>query len=609
MKPVREKPVVPFEDMNPKMQVITALKATDPEYFTRLLSTRTPEHRAGSYFDMTPEQLRAEVFRAKWEPYSPLDANGQPIVSGDARAYRATINGGRLGMTEVATVPEQAQLYLIDPKGTGNWSVSTIGASEPHTNHVTMIVGQRPDDQMVYDLCMPLTLFQALYHYTDDELRQLAQFMDMPVRDGIATHHLRGEVEDWLRRRETVERLWEQLEEIDRKYIAEILHWTRQFDLDAFEMRYGGCPSVLRGWINGRRPLSPVRLLAERNEVYREVHPALLKIVPPPPAVSVGVLSTPIGRHVRFTEPDALRDVLSILNLIDAGKVPVTEKTGAVGSAAIREIEKVLRGDGVTIRATAWATMFESTSYCYAKDGNLVLAEYGLSASRGPASEALHHVWRKWMTQHKRDELRRISMQGVYLVDGIDCRRRRARLCDALRECPVGTWISIADFNTFIREGGFYFALCWGEKAIPLLERYISMFLSEFAATAGIVDLTYDDFLCSFRVTPLGAFLLGLAEEYSPPSAVAAAKLIALSSLLLMFDGEPGPEQATFLDRYCERETSTMWKLSKVKTLAAVGRGFTTKMLREFIETYDEQPIPELMDAWLTKIDKELVSA
>jgi hypothetical protein len=144
-KPKSEpKPEVPFESLAPKMQVISALKNTAPEYLNRTIATRTPEHRAGSYFDMTPDRLKQELFKAKWTPYNPLDGDGNPIISGGARGYHATIAGGRLGMTSIDTIPDTAKLYLIDPKGTGKWSVSTIGASEPHTDAVTMILG--PDE-------------------------------------------------------------------------------------------------------------------------------------------------------------------------------------------------------------------------------------------------------------------------------------------------------------------------------------------------------------------------------------------------------------------------------------------------------------------------------
>jgi hypothetical protein len=145
-KPSEPKPEVPFEQLNPKMQVISALKATAPDYLAQLIATRTPEHRAGSYFDMPPEQLKAQIYRANWEPFAPVDAHGEQIIGGGAKGYRATIGGGRLGMTEIASIPETAQLYLIDPKGIDNWSVSTVGASEPHTDTATMIVGKEPHE-------------------------------------------------------------------------------------------------------------------------------------------------------------------------------------------------------------------------------------------------------------------------------------------------------------------------------------------------------------------------------------------------------------------------------------------------------------------------------
>lgn len=139
------RPEVRFEAMSARGQVISALKNTPPEYLTRTIQTRTPEHRAGSYFDMTANDLREELFKAKWEPYNPLDAEGNAIISDGARGYRATIPGGRLGMVPVDTIADTAKLYLIDPKGTGKWSVSTIGATEPHTDVATMIVGP-PDE-------------------------------------------------------------------------------------------------------------------------------------------------------------------------------------------------------------------------------------------------------------------------------------------------------------------------------------------------------------------------------------------------------------------------------------------------------------------------------
>lgn len=140
-KPVKPKVEIPFESLPPHKQVVAAIKNTPEDYLLRTISTRTPEQRIGSYFEMTPEQLREALFRTKWEPYDPRDSEGNPIISGGARGYRATINGGRLGMTTVESLPSDAPLYLVDVKGTGKWSLATTGAEGPKTDHVTLIVG------------------------------------------------------------------------------------------------------------------------------------------------------------------------------------------------------------------------------------------------------------------------------------------------------------------------------------------------------------------------------------------------------------------------------------------------------------------------------------
>jgi hypothetical protein len=139
--PVAHSTEVDFESLPPRNQVVSAVKNTPEDYLTRTIETRTAEHRAGSYFDLPANKVREALFRANWEPYDPLDSEGNHIIGGGARGYRATIAGGRLGMIATDAVPPDAQLYLIDPKGTGKWSVSTVGAAEPHTDTATMIVG------------------------------------------------------------------------------------------------------------------------------------------------------------------------------------------------------------------------------------------------------------------------------------------------------------------------------------------------------------------------------------------------------------------------------------------------------------------------------------
>lgn len=107
------------------------------------------------------------------------------------------------------------------------------------------------------------------------------------------------------------------------------------------------------------------------------------------------------------------------------------------------------------------------------------------------------------------------------------------------------------------------------------------------------------DGLLAFRLTPLGEYILGISESYSPPYTVAKQKLTVLSSLVLTFEEQPPAEQAVFLDLFAERESDSSWRLSRERTLAASQRGYPVRLLREFMTRFDDQPLPETVDVFL----------
>ncbi|HEY9790649.1 MAG TPA: hypothetical protein V6D22_09645 [Candidatus Obscuribacterales bacterium] len=144
----KEKPKkveVAFEDMPPRQQAATALKSTPRDYLDKNISTRTPENRMGSYWEMTADELKRAIHTADWKPFEDKDG----VIAAPARAYQSTIPGGRLGMTTLESVPQDAKLYLVDPKGTGKWSLATSGAMEPVTDKATLIVGPGDDGKMI----------------------------------------------------------------------------------------------------------------------------------------------------------------------------------------------------------------------------------------------------------------------------------------------------------------------------------------------------------------------------------------------------------------------------------------------------------------------------
>jgi hypothetical protein len=499
---------------------------------------------------------------------------------------------------------------------------------------------------------MPQTVFQSLAFYSEKQLRFFADLARLPDADQIPPSILRDRVEAHLQKREIIERVFNELDAVDKAYLAEILHNGSRLYLEAFEVKYGARPSIYR---QGNQYICGLRLFADRNEVHRDLRDALLEFVPPPEKAIVKTIALPQdGAAIRFNESDALNDVLVLLNAVANGKLPITDKTQSLGTAAMKEIQKLIRRGDIykdddvdPIRSFAWTAFIAHSGYVKVRDGSLTLNDEGNHALFAPAADTLRHVWHKWILQGEFDELKRID--ALKIDRGIgrkahykDHKRRRTKVESALSECPVGEWIAVDDFFEFIRKSGLHFELCFAEHGLMLLGnhigqeqqrlceywnhaygRYVLCFLMEYAATVGIIDIGYEhpsgarsdfqhlpdtervralsryDGLRCFKITTLGEYILGKTETYKSPDMVPRQKLTVLSSLVLKFDNEPPAEQAILLDLFADRESDHRWRLSRLKTLQATQRGYAVKLLRDFIERFDDQPLPETVDAFL----------
>lgn len=125
---------------------INTTRTTEADYFNRLIETRTAENHVGSYWDMSRRDLLRAVRTAKWEPYNPVDAQGNQLIKAPAVGFRATIAGGKVGIVPLESIPKDAIIELVDPKGVtvegkGGWSLATRSVGEANTKQATMMLG------------------------------------------------------------------------------------------------------------------------------------------------------------------------------------------------------------------------------------------------------------------------------------------------------------------------------------------------------------------------------------------------------------------------------------------------------------------------------------
>jgi hypothetical protein len=160
-----------------------------------------------------------------------------------------------------------------------------------------------------------------------------------------------------------------------------------------------------------------------------------------------------------------------------------------------------------------------------------------------------------------------------------------------------------------------------------LKERYLLTFLLEYAATLGIIDVAlippararhnytrlwgtddlvyfsrYDG-LMYFRLTPLGAYCLGIGSAYQPAPVEIRPVLRVLPNLEIAAIGaelEQGDRLA--LDAYATRVSDLVWRLDFGKLLAAVDEGRPVDELQEFLTARSGAAIPDTVKRLLDDV-------
>ena len=366
----------------------------------------------------------------------------------------------------------------------------------------------------------------------------------------------------------------------------------------------------------------------------------------------------------RDMERAARQDLLTVLRLIDQGKAVVSATTRQASAAAIRNIAALLcDGDfydpepgkkheweqtAGSVRAVAWPWLVQAAKLAERRGTRLALTKAGLAALSAPPADTLRRLWQRWLKTTLLDEFSRIDaikgQRGKAKRSMTAASSRRAVIAEALAECPVDLWVHTGEFSRFMQASGdFDFSITrdpwklyiaeahYGSLGYDgyhgwhiLQERYLLCILFEYAATLGLIDVAYTDprgarwdylnlwgtdelvFLSRydglhyFRVNPLGAFCLGMAETYEPKTPPTRASLTVLPNLRLKIAGASlSAEERLVLETYATAESETIWCLDRDKTLSAIESGHDASELQDFLTSRDDQPLPEVVEGFL----------
>jgi hypothetical protein len=305
------------------------------------------------------------------------------------------------------------------------------------------------------------------------------------------------------------------------------------------------------------------------------------------------------------------------------------------------------------IRAFAWPMLLQAGHLIEPAGRRLRLTAAGAKALQGPSEKALSALWQRWLKSRLFDELSRIDnvkgqagrgRQGLTAVAP-----RRETLDAVLSICPTNHWIEVDElfrdmqanerdfevthdpWNLYVIDPNYGSLGHEGYHDWSILQaRYALCVLFEYAATLGLIDVAYvvphgarpnyqhiwgtDDFsffsrydgLLYIRINPLGAYCLGQADSYrAAPLAEEEAtpqepRLQVLPNLEIHASNNAlSPVEAFLLDSYAKKVSDNVWQLDQVRLLEILEKGHSVAVLRELLETYSDQALPETVSRFL----------
>ncbi len=110
------------------------------------------------------------------------------------------------------------------------------------------------------------------------------------------------------------------------------------------------------------------------------------------------------------------------------------------------------------------------------------------------------------------------------------------------------------------------------------------------------------DGLAYFRLTPLGAYCLGIAQSYTPMPMAVKPVLRVLPNLEIAAIATLSPADELLLSTYAQKISDSVWKLDQAQLLSAIESGRSIAGLQELLSARSSHPLPKTVLQFLIDI-------
>ena len=528
----------------------------------------------------------------------------------------------------------------------------------------------RYNEDVVYQ-----TQAQALNdYYTVDSLKAIAKLIceKGPTRKAEIIEEMVAAMKG-----ENLKRLFGRLSKIEQSAVAEaVFAGDGKFDEEQFRAKYSKTLELDQS--SGYRTDGHlIDLFIINGQVTADIRCSLKAFVSKPKADNMKYVANlpatiksddqdeeELPLKTRETARAALDNLLAVLRLIDGGKVKVSQSTGRPTAATVKNMSQLLKGgawyeeaaselceDIGPIQAFAWPIIVQGTGLAKAEGNTLQLTAAGKKALQENLPKVIKACWKKWEKNKIIDEFSRIeNIKGQKSSSGralTSPSTRRPLINEVLGHCLPDKWVSVEELYRFMKSKGLEFEvaryalkLYIGDSQYGRLDdygnwdliegRYFLVYLFEYAATLGLIDVAYThpvgaradyydswgsdclDFLSRYdgltyiRINPLGAYALGMADQYVQAEIETSLVLKVLPNHEIVITDKNALSFADrlFLDKTCNKVTSCLWRISPQSLLKAAQEGTAPEEVLRFLKAASSVSIPQTVITLLKDAQK-----
>lgn len=494
--------------------------------------------------------------------------------------------------------------------------------------------------------------------YRTDELKPLVAAISSEV-PGTKVERIKTLVAALL---QNTQAIFAKLSPLAGHAVEETTHtWDGHFHGQMFRAKYSASPWSSTQDKQGQRvdKADLLTLFIIDNRIPGELLKKLRDIVPHPPADEIRYIENGPGKEcmVRETSGEAFANAAMVLQLTGEQKIRVGAKTGRATAASVTMIsEQLSAGDWYNdeeigpMQAFAWPLLLQGGGLAKIAGTGLELTPAGVKARKTNLAAGIKTIWNKWEKSTLIDEFSRVTaIKGQKSSGGrtmTSPAKRRPMINMLLKELTPGKWIAIDELARLLQsrsayafsmtnyEWKLYFAdqqyghIDYNDTWSLLQLRYLLLYLFEYCATLGLLDVAYIDprfarpefhacwgadeleFLshCDglkhIRINDLGAYVLGHEDAFAVARDTTAIYDFEGQDIVFVGDAEISPGQTLFLDKIGKRLEVDRWRLSAATLMQTVSGGASLVDIQTTLAAASSAPLSQELEELFREVEQ-----